>query len=76
MRDARPVSFLRTSCSQSTSLRRWMMRCALTPQVYRSAFGNRSCEYGIRISTCQPSSPTVTADSQTASHDVSRKLSL
>ena len=49
---------------------------ALIPNVRRSAEGKRSCEYGMRISSDQPDSSTVTADSQTASHDWSVEVSL
>ena len=69
IRDARPASFFGTSCSQSDSLRRLITRSTLTPHVWCSALGNRSCDRGIRISTVQPSSPTCTADSQTASQE-------
>ena len=76
MREARPDSFLRTSCSQSASLRRWMIRWTLMPHVYRSLAAKRSWESGMRISTVQPCSSTSTAEAQTASHVTSRNWSL
>ena len=76
MREARPLSVFGTSASQSTSFFRWMTREALTPQVWQSPGRKRSSENGIRISTVQPASSTLTADSQTASHEWSLQVSL
>ena len=47
-----------------------------TPQTWRSAVWNRSCENGMRISAVQPSSSVETAASHTASHVSSSDESL
>ena len=74
MRDTSPLSFFGTSTSHELSFLRWITRRAFTPQAGDTA-GKRSCEKGTRISSVQPRSSRVTADSHTASQVTSSKLS-
>ena len=75
MRETRPLSFFGTSSNQELSFLRWITRRALTPQLWPTTEGKRSCENGNRSSSVQPVSSRVTADSHTASQVTSSKLS-
>ncbi len=75
MRDTTPLSFFGTSASQALSFLRWITRRALIPHASPAAAVKRSCASGTLISSDQPDSSRVTADSQTASQVTSSKLS-
>src|SRR2546427_2780583 len=71
-RDAYPVSVFRWNAHWLRSLLRNTQRKKFKPHTWSRAWGNRSWENGIRISTTQPNESTDVATSHTGSQDRSR----
>src|SRR2546422_7567185 len=68
-REAYPVSVFRWNAHWLRSFLRNTQRKKFMPHTWSRAWGNRSCENGIRISTTQPNESTDVATSHTGSQD-------